>query len=139
MARLDAPRALLLTVQNTGISDSLGASDITCTGVVSSEIRAITTRIFCHASIEIRTQCTVQRCQNTPLPSFCPLLQLARKKIMKRSLSIHALPHLKYVRLVSVRSSHLPLKMHLVGFCCVQDSIEGVRIELILIKIKYMK
>ena len=30
--------------------------------------------------------------------------------------TIHTLPHSKYIRLVSVRSSHLPFKMHEVGF-----------------------
>jgi len=31
-------------------------------------------------------------------------------------MTIHTLPHLKYTKLVSVRSSHLPFKMHSVGF-----------------------
>jgi len=30
--------------------------------------------------------------------------------------TIHTLLHLKYIGLVSVRSSHLPFKMHQVGF-----------------------
>ena len=36
--------------------------------------------------------------------------------IKNYEVTIHTLPHLKGIRLVSMRSSHLPLKMHLVGF-----------------------
>jgi len=38
-------------------------------------------------------------------------------------MAIYTLPHMKCVRLVSVRPSYLPFNMHLDYFPCVQDSL----------------
>jgi len=44
-------------------------------------------------------------------------------EVKKNEVAIHTLPHLKYVRLVSVRPSHLLFKIHLDCFACFQVSL----------------
>jgi len=38
------------------------------------------------------------------------------KNVIQNQVTIHSLPHLECIRLVSVRSSHLRFKMHQVSF-----------------------
>jgi len=53
---------------------------------------------------------------NTSFTSFAKTGKFGKGKFLKDEVTIHTLPHLKCIKLLSVRSSHLPLKLRLVGF-----------------------
>jgi len=58
----------------------------------------------------------VEATKNSLVPNFVavtkPFFFRVQARIFLYEVTIHTLPRLKYTRLVSVRSSHLPFKMH---------------------------